>query len=297
LVDGAGRQPISAWIPESKGFSYHALDLNNLSALTALLYERDPGFIFHLAAVHGAAGFRYEDHWLESHTVNTLATHVVLEHQRRHAPNSVLVYASSSKAFDPTQVSLVSESTPRRSTCIYSTTKNAATDLIAYYRRMHRIMASVVWTFNHESPRRGGDYFIPRVVAILANSILDNTYSGQVGTLRFSADWGDAAEYMKFVGDIAERAPGKDFVLASGTNLQATQFVSELFGRHHLRWQDHLIERDSVPISEPAPALHADLTALRAALGRVPQRSIYDVCDQILNRNHPEAWLKARRPV
>ena len=295
LVDGVGRQPMSAWIPESKGFSYHALDLNNLVALTALLHERKPGFIFHLAAVHGAAGFRYEDHWLESHTVNTLATPAVLAHQRRHAPKSVLVYASSSKAFDPTQVSVVSESTPRRSTCIYSTTKNAATDLIAYYRRQHRIMASVVWTFNHESPRRRAEYFIPRVVSILANSILDSGFKGEIGTLRFSADWGDAAEYMNFVGDMAEMAPGKDFVLASGTNLQATQFVSELFGRHQLRWQDHLSERDCVPTADPAPALHADLTALRAALGRIPQRSIYDVCDQILNRNHPDAWLKARK--
>lgn len=292
-VHGAGRQPESRWLGDARDFSYHALDLNDLGALSALLKTLRPGVIFHMAAVHGAAGFSYESHWQEAHSVNTLAAHAALEYLRCDAPDAVMIYASSSKAFGLTLPPMITESTPRSSTCIYSTTKNAATDLIGYYRQRHGIRASVVWTFNHESPRRGAEYFIPKIVTILANSILDPGFVGRIATLQFASDWGDAAEYMDIVADIAEKAPGNDFILASGTTWAARNFVEILFQRYQLRSEEHLIEQQ-VPPATCIANWHADPSALRNALGRTPQRSIFEVCDEILKCNHAEAWRQAR---
>lgn len=203
-----------------------------------------------------------------------------------------MIYASSSKAFGLTMPSLVSESSPRQSTCIYSTTKNAATDLIAYYRQRHGLRTSVVWTFNHESARRSEEYFIPKIVDTLARSILDPGFVGRIGTLEFASDWGDAAEYMDIVADIAEKAAGRDFVLATGTTWTARDFVDRLFQHYGLRFAEHLVEQQAASASLP-PAWHADLSALRKALGRTPRRSILEVCNTILRINHPEAWRKA----
>ena len=93
-VHGAGRQAESRWLDVAKNFTYHELDLNDIGALSALLKTLRPGFIFHMAAVHGASGFSYEDHWLETHAVNTLAAHAVLEHLRCDAPDGAMIYIS-----------------------------------------------------------------------------------------------------------------------------------------------------------------------------------------------------------
>lgn len=292
-VHGVGRQAGSRWVEEAPGYRYHALDLNNTEALSTLLRTLRPEFVFHVAAVHGASGFSYEDHWREAHGVNTLAAHAALEYLRKERPDGVMIYASSSKAFGLAMPDVVSESSPRQSTCIYSTTKNAATDLIAYYRQRHGLRASVVWTFNHESARRGDGYFIPRIVDTLARSIVDPGFVGRIGTLQFASDWGDAAEYMDIVADIAEKVPGRDFILATGTTWVARDVVDRLFQRYGLRFAEHLVEQQAAPAGNLPLAWHADLSTLSGALGRTPRRSILEVCDTILRTNHPDAWRKA----
>lgn len=290
-VVGSGVQPVSRWVAPTPHFEYRSLDLTDLSALSSLLRDARPDAIFHLAAVHGAAGFCYEDRWRDVHTVNTVSVHAILEYLRGTAPSSVLVYASSSKVFGPDFPSRVSESSLRRSTCIYTITKNAATELITYYRGRHNLLASVVWTFNHESPRRSKEFFIPRIVQILSESIRDRSFVAQIGALDFWSDWGDADEYMDIVAAVACRAPGKDLVLATGETLWAREFVNTLFQKYGLRWDDHLTER--FPAQDPSGrplGWHVDLSALSAAAGVTPTRTIYDVADDILRVNHPSVW-------
>lgn len=289
LVWGVGRQPTSKWVGPNKRFTYNSLDLTNIADLTALMRAIDPHRIFHFAAIHGAAGYEYEEHWYEAHLVNTLATHAILEHIRRSNKEGVLIYASSSKAFGHAPPTHTSELCVRKSQCIYSITKNAATDLIQYYRSRHGVLASVVWLFNHESPRRASSYFIPHIVNILANSILDSNHQGSIDSLSFWGDWGDANEYMRLVVDIAEKAPGNDFILASGATLWARQFVERLFLRYGLDAANHVIPRATSPKTKPK-RWRADISRLSQMLGSTPRVRIQDVCDEILRLNHPTSW-------
>jgi GDPmannose 4,6-dehydratase len=292
-VLGVGRQHESRWLGAAADFSYHALDLSDVSGFSAFLHAEKPEVVFHVAAVHGAAGFVYEDHWQEVHAVNTVCTHAILEYLRRAAPGGVLVYASSSKVFGPALPNLVNETSPRHSGCIYTITKNSSTDLIAYYRKVHGVKASVVWTFNHESPRRAGTFFIPQVVEVLARSIIDGDYQGEIGSLGFWCDWGDAAEFMEIFARIAVRAPGSDLLLATGDTLWAEDFADTLFGGYGLSRKKHLRERMAPPAERP-PKWQADLSALSAGIGGRPVRTVYDVADDILRLNHPAAWERVR---
>lgn len=291
-VLGIGRQPGSRWIPPGPNFSYHALDLTDLSALSALLDDTRPEAVFHFAAVHGSAGFSYESRWQDVHSVNTVSAHVILEYLRCNTPDGVLVYASSSKVFGTALSGKISEKSPRHSSCIYTTTKNAATDLIAYYRNTHRIKASAIWTFNHESPRRDASYFIPRIVDTLAKSIVDRQHTGEIRTLGFWSDWGDAEEFMDIAADIAEKSPTTDLLLATGETVWAEDFVDALFKKYGLCRKTHLTEQ-LTPQSERPPKWQADLSALSAATARRPVRTIFDIADDILRLNYPEAWKLA----
>jgi NAD(P)-dependent dehydrogenase (short-subunit alcohol dehydrogenase family) len=115
-VIGVGRQANSRWIGKGDGFSYSPLDLGDVSKISSFLDDCKPDLIFHFAAVHGAAGFSYEEKWVDVHNVNTLTTHAVLEYLRRRMPQGALIFASSSKAFGSTLPPIISESSERKST-------------------------------------------------------------------------------------------------------------------------------------------------------------------------------------
>ena len=194
-VIGVGRQETSKYIKDSEYFTYKQLDIANTQELVIFLDELSPTKIYHLAAIHGAAGFKYEDKWIETHSVTTLSVHAILEYLRLKGAGS-LIYTSSSKAFGESPPPIVSENTKRISSCIYSIAKNSATDLIHYYRAKYGVCASVLWTFNHESSRRGIEYFIPKIVNCLASALQNSGHTTEVYTLNFHCDWSDAAEFM-----------------------------------------------------------------------------------------------------
>jgi nucleoside-diphosphate-sugar epimerase len=58
------------------------MDLRHADGLSKLLETLRPRFIFHVAAVHGEAGSRYEPIWQDMLAVNVGATHVCLEYLR-----------------------------------------------------------------------------------------------------------------------------------------------------------------------------------------------------------------------
>lgn len=271
-VAGTGRQ--AAVRPELAGVlgAYHALDLNDLAALQQLLQAVQADAVFHTAAVHGAAGFRYEDVWLSAHTVNTLSLHAALEYARtaRTSGRDVqVVYFSSAKAFGALDGRVIDETTPRVSTCIYSTTKNAAADLVQYYRNRHGTAASVVWLFNHESARRPAQFFVMQVLDALAKSLADRSHTATLGSLDFWCDWGHAQEYMTLIADGCDALRGHDVVLATGHTVWARDVVTELFASAGLAVGDHITTATVQP-RQPAAFWRADPGKLERLVGARP---------------------------
>jgi GDPmannose 4,6-dehydratase len=277
-VVAVGRQPQPRWPVKDAHYRYQMCDVADLDALSALLRETAPDIVFHFAAIHGPAGFDYEAVWRQAHFVNTLSVHAVLDYIRAHNPGCGLVYASSSKVFGTPMPPLVDEDSPRLSTCIYSTTKNAAQGLIEHYRARHGVAASVLYLFNHESPRREAGFFIPRVAAALVTARAGTGQKTRLHTLDFTADWGDAREYMDIAADIGERGLGEDYVLATGTSWNARKMVADFFRRHGLDVGDHI---ETTMSGVAAPARRVSIARLRERLGRVPRRSVLDVLDDM----------------
>lgn len=282
-VVGTSRQ--AAARPELAGVlaAYHALDLTDTATLQQVLPAVQPDAIFHTAAVHGAAGFRYEDVWLSAHTVNTLSLHAVLDYARatRTArPGVQVVYFSSAKVFGPLDGRVIDEATPRVSTCIYSITKNAAADLVQYYRARHGVAASVVWLFNHESARRPTQFFVPQVLDALAKSLADRRHRAVLGSLDFWCDWGHAQEYMTLLADGCDALRGQDVVLATGHTVWARDVVTELFAGAGLAVGDHITTATVQP-RQPATAWRADVAKLERLMGTRPAMSGVAVFRQI----------------
>ncbi|MGQ0532408.1 MAG: GDP-mannose 4,6-dehydratase [Caulobacteraceae bacterium] len=285
-VWGIARQAESRWV-RAPGYIHAAMDLRDEEALARLLREVDPHEIYHLAAVHGASGFAYEPVWRDALAVNVGVLHACLEHVRLSAPSTRVFYASSLKAFGKTPPQVIGSDTPRVSECLYSITKNAASDLIDYYRAEHGVRADIGFYFNHDSPRRPAHYFLPRLVAQLAHAISDPGGSEPLplATLDFSCDWGSSAEFMDLTVDLLRSESASDCIFATGVAWRASDLADELSRRAGLASERWLRVRDQSDSNSGAQC-RADLASLRGAVGRVPQADGLDVALWILRETH-----------
>ncbi len=279
-VLGLARQKTARHVAPHPRFAYQSVDLRNDAELTEALRTFHPDLVFHVAAVHGAAGIQYEPIWQDALAVNVAAVHRVLEYMRLECPSTFFVYASSSKVYgDPLPARINARTVPRPH-CLYSITKIAAGNLISQYRERHGVKASILYLFNHESERRGLQFFIPKLVVALAAAKADASTRISVRTLDFHCDWGSASEYMDIAVEIAEQRAARDFVMASGKTWLGRDLARDLFAAHGLDYRQHITE-EARSTDLPAP-FHASTADLRRTIGRKPSRSIMEVCNEIL---------------
>ena len=278
-VIGVARQPASRWV-DPASFRYVRLDAADEAALDALLSRTMPERIFHMAAIHGSAGHAYEAGWREALALNVGSVHTCLEHLRRRDPSARLFYPSSLKVFGDPPPSEIDEATPRVASCLYSITKNAATDLIQQYRSRHGIWACVGYYFNHDSPRRPDSYFLPRLVAQLVGARRCDRQAPSVATLDFWCDWGSAREFMELTADLLRNEAPRDVVIATGRPAFAADLAQALAS-------DLGIQPPASPErTTDLPPVRARLGELRRAVGRVPRLGALDVARAILAERH-----------
>jgi GDPmannose 4,6-dehydratase len=272
-VTGVGRQSESRWVDPSR-FRYISLDIADYSKLDMLLDALRPEAIYHLAASHGPAGHVYETVWRDALAVNLGTLHVCLEHLRARAPDARLFYPSSLKAFGDNPPPVITEEAARVSDCLYGVTKNAAYDLMQYYRARHNCWASVGFFFNHDSPRRPDNYFLPRLAANLAAQRRGSADGPSLSRLDFWCDWGDAREFMQIVADLMRGRQPHDLVFATGRPIHAATLADRLARAIGLNG-------GAVPAAEQPP-FRADVKRMISVIGRPPQRDGFDVAAWIL---------------
>ncbi len=269
-VTGVARQAQSRWVDSSR-FDYRQLDAGDAAALDRLLAEKMPSHLFHMAAVHGSAGFEYENVWGQALALNVGAVHTCLEHMRRRDQAARLFYPSSLKVFGDPPPAIVDEATPRQSTCLYSITKNAATDLIHQYRARHGAWACVGYFFNHDSPRRPDSYFLPRLARKIAASMRPGDSGPNIATLDFWCDWGSSQEFMDIVVDLVEQDVPRDVVFATGISVYAADLARDLAACVGAP-QPELPKRLAAK-----PSVQGRINGMREAVGRTPRQNGLDV--------------------
>ena len=277
-VLGVGKQPVSKYLGESDHFAYRQLDLRRDNALGELLQEVQPASIYHLAAVHGSAGFRYEPVWGDALDVNIKALHTALEYARKSDDQVRIFYPSSAKVFGAPLPESIDITAPKKATCLYSTSKICAENLISYYRAHHKVFASIAYLFNHDSPRRPASYFLPRIALALRKALAGEQHVETLNTLNFYCDWGSAREFMEFAALSLAASGPQDFILATGETLFARTFVADLFSSFELDYKQFIAEKDP---SQSSDKYMVDLQHTQDLFGKIPRVSADTVCKEI----------------
>src|SRR5258708_1211850 len=265
-VVGIGRRPRPFYKVDDVRFQYVSIDGGVPNALGELLPSFPLDYVFHAAAVHGPSGFQYEPVWQSVMAVNVGSVHTILEHARTTTRDLRVVFAGSSKIFPSPLCGTINEDTVARGTCLYSISKIASPELLAYYRRCFGIPTTNLILFNHESPRRALDYVFPKLVDAVASALGGSLQRSVVRTLGFRIDWSAADELMDIVVDIAQNSEVPELVLASGHTWDGRDAVNQLFAPYGLDWTRRT--NQPLPGLDAGPDFCVDLVRLSKAIGR-----------------------------
>lgn len=186
--------------------------------------------------------------------------------------------ASSCLIFGRDTSGLQDELTPSKPIYPYGISKLYADNMVSEYRKEFGLFCCSGIFFNHESERRGNDFFSKKIVR--AATMIDLGLSGpiKVGNLDSLRDYGYAKDYV----DAAYRMINSDFpcdyVIGTGNLISMRDFCKKCFEYFDINYENY-IEEDKKLLRKEMPVLCANYAGIKNDLGWEPSTSIDKMID------------------
>lgn len=150
------------------------------------------------------------------------------------------LYASSSEVFGSPPHSPQDELTPLNPTTPYGAAKALSQQMARIYRIAYGLQTCSVILYNHESPRRSGNFVTMKVARAVARIKKGLQSELVLGSLTGHRDWGWAPDYVKGMWMILQSTPVDDFVLATGRLHKVRELVEIAFAHVGLNHEDYV---------------------------------------------------------
>ncbi len=278
-VHGVARTPLNERAAQvrnhlrSKGVTpiLHECDLYNAESVTELFRRLQVDECYHVAAVHRSSepSLRAGDQSDSSMYVpNVLSGLNILAAASTMSPHTRIVLAGSCHMYVGATTTPQREALPFAPRSMYGLAKVAVTELTRYYRQVCGLHASVAILYNHESPRRTGDFVTKKIVHWLNRMQRGESERLELDNLYAVRDWGFARDYAHGMTLMCAQNAPRDLILATGKGRTVGEFVAtaaELAGISDWPEQVH-VRNPNMPISASAP-LVGDPSAAYEVLG------------------------------
>ena len=101
--------------------------------------------------------------------------------------------------------------------------------IVVNYREAYNMFACNGILFNHESPRRGGNFVTRKITRSVAKISLNQMEFFELGNLDSKRDWGHAKDYVEAMWKMLQQEKPQDFVIATGETHSVREFVEAAF--------------------------------------------------------------------
>jgi GDPmannose 4,6-dehydratase len=191
--------------------------------------------------------------------------------------------ASSSEMFGKVRQSPQNEDTPFYPRSPYGVAKTYGHYITVNYRESYDIFAVSGVLFNHESPRRGLEFFPRKVSDGAARIALGLKDELELGNLDARRDWGFAEDYVRAMWLMLQQDEPDDFVVGTGVLHSCRELVEIAFKRVGLD-PDAYVKVDP-RLFRPAEVdlLVADSTKARTELGWKPEVSFEQLVNMMVD--------------
>lgn len=266
---------------QSKGYEVRRIERKHL-AITHLLFEQVEKFmpdeIYNFAGVSNVFN-PYADPqitiWANTEIPVRLLNIIYLT-QLYHDKKIKLFQASSSLVFGRTQTKLQDENTPREPIYPYGVSKRCADDLVKMYREEKGLFAVSGIFYNHESPRRGDQFFTKKVT-----NAARRKEKITLGYMNSERDFGYAPDFMQAAWLMLQADKPTDYVIGTGTRTRLHQFVQMAYAQAGLNYEDYLSIDDKLPRTDGL-SLCANSNKIREELGWQPTHTVYEIIEKMM---------------
>ena len=266
--------------PIINDITLHTGSLESHTGLFEVVRNVEPDYIYHLGAM-SFVSYEFEDEY-HTLTTNLGSTHTLLSAVQKFIPECKFYFAASSEMFGLSQTAPQSEETPFNPRSVYGISKLAGFHLCKAFRENKGLHTSSGILFNHESPRRGGEYVTQKIVSQAVAIKRGQVKELRLGNLDAKRDWGHAKDYVVAMQKMTELEKADDFVISSGITHSVRDFCQKAFACLDLNYRDYVV---SDPLffrpSEKIP-LCGDNSKAKKILGWAPTHSFNSIIEEMI---------------
>ncbi|MBN1106658.1 MAG: GDP-mannose 4,6-dehydratase [Deltaproteobacteria bacterium] len=271
----------------------HSASMESYASIFNIISDVKPGECYHLAA-QSYVSYAFED---EFSTINTNlnGTHYILSALKHQAPECRFYFAASSEMFGNTKETPQNEDTPFHPRSAYGISKMAGFELTRNYREAYGLFALSGILFNHESPRRGGEFVTRKITSAAARIKLGIDKEVRLGNLDAKRDWGHSRDYVKAMWLMLQQQEPEDFLIATGESHSVRDFLETAFSFLDLDYRRYLVIDDALYRPSEVQILQGDASKARRKLGWHPTVAFRELVEEMVKSDLE--WNRSQRSV
>lgn len=248
------------------------INLLNKSEVVALIEFVKPDEIYNFAAVSNV--FEPWKNIDSTFDINIKIPQYLLEGIISRSPKTKFLQASSSLVFGRDEFGTQNENTKRDPIYPYGISKNMVDHLISEARLTYGIKACSAIFFNHESPRRGPNFFSKKIATSVANIKKGTLKFITVGNISSYRDYGYAPDYMKAAYLMLQEDEPKDYVVGTGELTMMSDYIRKCFEYVNLDQENYIFVDGALYRENDTRILRADITKIKNDLFWKPKTNI-----------------------
>lgn len=192
------------------------------------------------------------------------------------------VTCGSSLMYKAKGATKVDETTKMDASTGYGLAKVIARKQCAALRKLG-IEASMAILFNHDSPRRGDGYFLPRIIKSMRR-VVNGFPAENFGNLDRRIDIGSARDVAQAVLGIAQsEIPASDYIVATGKTHLLRELVDCIGKEMGISNAAELCGENIVGTGHSEDFLVGDISKIQEQLGWSPKECIFDVIREMVS--------------
>lgn len=209
-------------------------DVSDHALVTAIIKEKRPDFIFHLAANSTTA----HDAWLENHRTICDGTLFVLEAVRQHSQHTKVFISGSGLQFE-NHGRPISETDPFHAGSPYAVSRIQSVYAARYYRSLG-VHCYVGYFFNHESPQRTERHMSKKVASFAKRVAGGNNEKLTIGDITVKKEWTFAGDTVEAVWKLVSQTQSFEAVLGSGKAYSIEEWLDACFTLIGKDWKSYI---------------------------------------------------------
>ena len=165
----------------------------------------------------------------------------------------------------------------------YGVSKAAAHWLTVNYREANKMFCSCGILFNHESPLRGENYVVKKIInSAIKIKLGFKKDTIKVGNTSIKRDWGYAQKYVEAMWLMMQHNKPDDFIICSGNVMSLNDLIQNIMDELNLEKEKHIITDSNLLRPVDLDEIYGDNTKAKSLLGWNYNLSNSDLIKQLI---------------